>query len=129
MFSDKELNLEENELREQIRMLSGAERQRYAEQEMRSLRRLDRYRQWNLLFFLGAHHFYLGRWVRGLANLLVSLTGIALLMNDGLYRYGALLLAAVLIIEIPQMLNTAHLVHNCNNRIMQDCLNRARESR
>jgi len=126
MFSEKALNLEENELREQIRALPGPVRRRYLELESRSLKRTDRYRLLNLLFFTGVHHFYLRRWIRGLLNLLAFLAGISLVANDDLALYGVLLLVALLIVEIPQMLNARHLVHNCNNRIMQKCLTRAR---
>lgn len=126
MFSGKALNLEENELREQIRALPEDTRRRYLAMESHALKSTRRYQWLNLLFFTGLNHFYLQRWLRGLLNLLVFAGGIALLLTDGLALYGALVLFTLLIAEIPQMLNARHLVHSCNNRIMQRCLNRAR---
>lgn len=126
MFSGKALNLEENELREQIRALPEETRRRYLALESRALKNSRRYQWLNLLFFTGVNHFYLQRWLRGLLNLSVCAAGIGLLLTEGLALYGALMLFTLLIAEIPQMLNARHLVHSCNNRIMQRCLNRAR---
>lgn len=126
MFSGKALNLEENELREQIRALPEETRRRYLALESRALKSTRRYRWLNLLFFTGLNHFYLQRWLRGLFNLLAFVGSIALLLTDEMAVYGGLLLFTLLIVEIPQMLNAGHLVHSCNNRIMQRCLNRAR---
>ncbi|MEX1197621.1 MAG: hypothetical protein WEB57_07160 [Pseudohongiellaceae bacterium] len=126
MFSEKALNLEENELREQIRALPEETRRRYLALESGALKNAGRYQWLNLLFFLGLHHFYLHRWIRGLLNLAVFASSISLLLTDELALYGSLVLVTLLIIEIPQMLNARHLVHSCNNRIMQRCLNRAR---
>lgn len=126
MFSEKALNLEENELREQIRALPDETRRRYLALESRALKSARRYQWLNLLFFVGLNHFYLHRWLRGLLNLLVFVGGISLLLTEELAMYGSLVLATLLIVEIPQMLNARHLVHSCNNRIMQRCLNRAR---
>lgn len=126
MFSEKALNLEESELREQIRALPDDARRRYLAMESRALKSARQYRWLNLLFFVGLNHFYLQRWLRGLFNMLVFITSVGLLLTGELALYGSLLLATLLIIEIPQMLNARHLVHSSNNRIMQRCLNRAR---
>ncbi|MEX0738618.1 MAG: hypothetical protein WD071_04700 [Pseudohongiella sp.] len=125
MFSEKELNLEEHELREQIRSLSGVQRQFYLAQESARLKDPDRYLLLNWLFPLGLHHFYLKRWGRGVINMGLTMAGLALLLGTGERLYGAMLLTAVVFIEIPQLLNARHLVHSQNNRIMAKCLARA----
>jgi hypothetical protein len=129
MFSEKALNLEENEIREQIRALPDDARRRYLMLESRALKSARRYRWLNLLFFTGLNHFYLQRWLRGLLALLTFAGSMTLLLSDGLALYGGLVLVTLVIVEIPQMLNARHLVHSCNNRIMQRCLNRARTGR
>lgn len=126
MFSGKALNLEENELREQIRALPEETRRRYLVLESRALKDARTYQWLNLLFFTGVNHFYLQRWLRGLLNLLVFAGGIGLVLSHGMALYGGLVLFTLLIAEIPQILNARHLVHSCNNRIMQRCLDRAR---
>ena len=70
MFSAKELNLEETELREQVALLDEAARAECARLEQLERRRPGVYLALNLLFFVGAQHFYLRRWGRGALTLL-----------------------------------------------------------
>jgi hypothetical protein len=72
MFSEKELNLEEHQLREQIRRLSPLEKSIYDALEIPRLKMASRYVQLNWLFPLGVHHFYLRRWGRGLLDLFLT---------------------------------------------------------
>lgn len=127
MFSEKELNLEEHELREQIRSLPNNQRQYYMTMESAGLKSPDRYLLLNRLFPLGLHHFYLGRWGRGVVNGGLTTIGLALLLGTDQLVYGLMLLAAMVFIEIPQLLNARHLVHSRNNRIMARCLARAQK--
>lgn len=127
MFSEKELNLEETELREQVSLLSQEEMTRYLALEQSVFKRPGTYAVLNSLFFLGAHHFYLRRWLRGLINLILGITALSLVLGTALL-YGAVILLAMAIVEIPQLLNYEHLVHAYNNRAMRQCLQRARKS-
>ena len=128
MFSETELNLQESELREQIRDLSPAQRAVYGKLETDGLKDASRYLTLNCLFALGVHHFYLGRWLRGTVNLMLTLAGLWLLFFSDTAWYGVLMLIAVVLIEIPQLLNARLLVRNRNNQIMRDCLWLARQS-
>lgn len=127
MFSEKALNLEENELREQVRNLEEEQRQRYRDLEDRLLRRPEFYQRLNWLFPLGLNHFYLHRWVRGGLNLLLTLSGVYLLLASPDIFHGLLVLLSLVLIEIPQLMNSRHLVHSRNNEIMQHCLNQVRD--
>lgn len=127
MFSEKELNLEEHELREQIRSLHDSQRQYYLTLERAKLKSPDRYLLLNRLFPSGLHHFYLGRWGRGIVNSGLTVAGLALLLVTDQVVYGLMLLTAMVFIEIPQLLNARHLVHSRNNRIMARCLARAQK--
>ncbi|HDZ09686.1 TM2 domain-containing protein [Pseudohongiella sp.] len=127
MFSEKELNLEEHELREQIRSLPDHQRQYYLTLESARLKSPDRYLLLNRLFPLGLHHFYLARWGRGIVNGGLTATGLTLLLGTDQVVYGLMLLTAMVFIEIPQLLNARHLVHSRNNRIMARCLARAQK--
>lgn len=124
MFSEKELNLEETELRNRISNLDADQRARYDRLEQDSLKDPAIYLKLNWLFWAGAHHFYLHRWVRGLLNLALSLTGIYLVLSLTNPLIGLLALLAVVIIEIPQLMNARHLVHAFNIRVIQRCLQR-----
>lgn len=125
MFSQKELNLEEHELREQIRSLPDVQRHYYHRLETRRLKSPARYLTLNRLFPLGLHHFYLHRWIRGLINVSLTVSGLIMLVASGQPLYGSMLLLAMVIIEIPQLLNAHHLVHSQNNQTMAACLARA----
>lgn len=127
MFSQKELNLEEHLLREQIRQLSPAELARYDQCEIPRLKQPDVYLVLNLLFPFGVHHFYLQRWGRGVLNLLLTLASIMSASGVNPWEVRNLLLAlmlllAMIIIDLPQLINARLLVHSRNNRIMQFCL-------
>lgn len=126
MFSEKVLNLEEHELREQVRSLSDTQRQYYLQLETAGLKNPDRYLFLNRLFPLGLHHFYLGRWGRGVLNSGLTVAGMVLLGTHQLWS-GLMLLTAVVFIEIPQLLNARHLVHSHNNRVMARSLRRAQK--
>jgi len=127
MFSAKELNLEETELREQVALLGEAARAECARLEQLERRRAGVYLAFNLLFFLGAQHFYLRRWGRGTLTLLAGLAALSLL-QWGDPRYGAGLLLALAIIEIPQLLNYELIVHAFNNRRLRQTLQQLRNS-
>jgi len=122
MFSEKALNLEEHELRELIRALPDAEKQYYHELELARLKDPAHYLKLNWIFPLGFHHFYLQRWGRGALNLGLTALGLILITGTNMFLYGCMVLIAVILIELPQLLNARHLVHSRNNRIMAQCL-------
>lgn len=128
MFSEKELNLEESDLRQQIAALSTAEQERYHRFAAASLKSPATYALLNWLFLLGAHHFYLRRWLRGVINLTLTLIGVYLLITQDARLYAGVLFLAVAIIEVPQLLNYEHIVHAFNNRTMRACLKRAQKA-
>lgn len=128
MFSEKELNLEESDLREQVALLPEEQQHQFRQMTSHLLKSPATYALLNWLFLLGVHHFYLHRWVRGTINLIVSAVGFYLIVAaDGRITGGSLLLA-VAIIEVPQLLNYEHLVHAFNNNVMRQCLRRVGKS-
>jgi TM2 domain-containing membrane protein YozV len=127
MFSEKELNIDETELREQVTLLPEAKREAYRQCELAARKRASTYAALNTLFFLGAHHFYLRRWLRGLIGLSLGVTAASLLVS-GQLLYGCAILLALAIIEIPQLLNYEHLVHAYNNNSMRQCLIRVKKT-
>lgn len=122
MFTEKALNLEEQELREQIRSLSHEQRTRYHHMELQQLKHPGTYLRLNMASPLGLHHFYLRRWGRGLFNLTLTLVALALILSDLLAAYGIMLLLAVILVDIPQLLQARLLVHSYNNHAMAQCL-------
>ncbi|MDO8271459.1 MAG: TM2 domain-containing protein [Gammaproteobacteria bacterium] len=128
MFSEKELNLEETELREQVSLLTPAQHEIYLQMEQSLLKHPGTYATLNWFFLLGLHHFYLRRWPRGIIDLLLSSIALYVLFTTDSPAYGGALLLAVAIIEVPQLLNYEHLVHSHNNQMMRRCLRRIPKS-
>jgi TM2 domain-containing membrane protein YozV len=128
MFSKNELNLDETELREEVSLLAAPQQQIYQGCVRGRFRSAKVYTRLNMLFFLGAHHFYLQRWLRGSMNLILGSSALFLLLLSPDPSYGLALLIALAIVEIPQFLNCDHIVHARNNRSMRDCLQQARNS-
>ncbi|MDP2282922.1 MAG: hypothetical protein Q8L06_02190 [Pseudohongiella sp.] len=131
MFSEKELNLEEHQLREQIRRLTPAEKAIYDALEIPRLKLASTYVMLNWLFPLGVHHFYLRRWGRGLLDLFLTLNIYLSLTRfspwgDPNLLISAMMCLALLSIELPQMLNARLLVHSRNILMMAKCLQSAR---
>lgn len=127
MFSEKELNLEESDLRQQIAGLDAPAQERYHLFASDSLKSPATYALLNWFFLLGAHHFYLHRWVRGLINLTLTAAALYLLITQDARTYAGILFLAVAIIEVPQLLNYELIVHAFNNRAMRACLRRAKK--
>jgi len=128
MFSEKELNLEETELREQVSLLTPAQHEIYLQMEQSLRKHPGTYATLNWFFLLGLHHFYLRRWPRGIIDLLLSSIALYILFTTDSPAYGGALLLAVAIIEVPQLLNYEHLVHSHNNQMMRRCLRRIPKS-
>lgn len=128
MFSEKELNLEESVLREQVIALPHVSQEQFQDLMASSRKSADVYGRLNLLCLLGVHHFYLQRWLRGGLNLLSSIAAIYLLFATSSPAIGLSVLLANIIIEIPQLLNIKHIVHAYNIRVMQQSLDRIRNS-
>ena len=64
------LRLEENELRLRIAALSVEQKRLYYAQELQQIKDPDTYAALNWFFIAGLHHFYLGKWQKGVMNLI-----------------------------------------------------------
>lgn len=120
MSTSERLNDEEEQLRQQIRQLSDEQRKCYFRHEQQRLKDPDTYAVLNYFFLAGLHHFYLGKFARGMVNLVLMLIGILLLKP--LPWLGGGLIVAVLLIELPQLFNAQNIVHRHNNQQIRDLL-------
>lgn len=128
LFLDKEavdteaLRLEENKLREQVAALSVEQKRKYYAQELKHIKDPDTYAALNWIFVMGLHHFYLGKWLRGLINLTLMLVGVLLYFSGMFTLIGAVLVALVFIIELPQLFNSEKIIYQYNNQLMRNIL-------
>ncbi|HEY0731357.1 MAG TPA: hypothetical protein VGD33_02965, partial [Chitinophagaceae bacterium] len=77
----------------------------------------DTYATLNYLFIAGLHHFYLGKWVRGLVNLSIFLFGVLLLFT-GLALAGVFLLIVITVVELKALFKSQTIIQEYNNDIM-----------
>jgi len=105
---------EDERLREIVRNLEDSVRATYFREYNRLLKDPDTYAVLNWFFLAGLHHFYLGKLLRGMINLLIMLLGVALLFSDPLV--GLALITIVVIIELPALFRSQIIVANHNTK-------------
>ena len=79
----------------------------------------DTYAALNWAFLAGLHHFYLGKWQRGLLNLVLMFISAQLYFSTLPPLLGAGAILIVFIIELPQLFNSQQIIHQYNNDLMK----------
>lgn len=118
MRSKEAVQEEEEHLRKLVRELPDDKRLQFFQQVETDLKDPDTYATLNFLFIAGLHHFYLGKWFRGLVNLSIFLLGVILLFTPAVIL-GVFLLLAVTIIELKALFNSQIVVQEYNNDVME----------
>ncbi|HKI60453.1 MAG TPA: hypothetical protein VKA23_05415 [Mariprofundaceae bacterium] len=121
MLTQSEVDAREEELRLTIRELPDAQRKSYFEQAERRLKDPDTYAVLNYLFIAGLHHFYLGRWIRGVVNLAVFGGGVYLMFLDQ-WRNGFIVIGIITALELYALFRSQIIVQHYNNQISQEIL-------
>lgn len=116
------LRQEEEHLRAQIAQLSREQKQYYYALEVAQVKDPDTYAALNWAFIAGLHHFYLGKWQRGLANLIMMIIGGFLYFSHLLPIVGITLVILIFIIELPQLFTSEKIIHQYNNTLMKRLL-------
>jgi len=112
---------EEERLRLAVRALSDSARSEFYTQFEQQVKDPDTYAVLNYLFISGLHHFYLGKWQRGLFNLCVFVAAIVFMFNDLLWL-GTMILTAITIAELYALFRAQLIVQDHNNRVMREVL-------
>lgn len=105
---------QEEQIRKQIRMLSDTQRQAYYKQASRQIKDPDTYATLNYIIFAGLHHFYLGRWGRGLINIVVFAVGILLVYLHQI-EAGIAFIVGIIVFELYEMFRSQVIVKHYNN--------------
>ncbi len=119
---EKSLRQEEEQLREQITQLNSEQKKSYYALEVAQVKDPDTYAALNWAFLAGLHHFYLGKWQRGLLNLVLMLIGALFYLSHLPPLLGAGVILLVFIIELPQLFNSQQIIHQYNNGVMKRLL-------
>ncbi|MFC1537070.1 TM2 domain-containing protein [Pseudomonadota bacterium] len=120
-LKQREVDAREEELRLEARELLDEQRKAYFEQTERRLKDPDTYAVLNYLFIAGLHHFYLGRWFRGLINLAVFSGGIYLMYLDQ-WKNGFIVIGIITALELYALFRSQIIVKHYNNRISEEIL-------
>ena len=119
---------EEERIRTAVRELPDEARKQYYEQLERHLRDPDTYAVLNW-FFVGLHHMYLGRWLRGLLNVCLIILALAMIFASGsgaAIVTGFVVLLAVAAVELLQLFRSQTIVADYNNQQAQCLLRQLR---
>lgn len=121
-MTETSLRQEEEQIREQISQLNAGQKKQYYALEVAQVKDPDTYATLNWAFLAGLHHFYLGKWQRGLINLLLMCIGAILFFSHLLPWLGGAMIVLVFLIEIPQLFNSQKIIHQYNNELMKRLL-------
>ena len=115
------LDKEEDSLRSTVTGLQPEHRKYYYELERTKIKDPDTYAALNYIVIGGLHHFYLGKWLFGLLNLIGTLVGFMTFTIGGWA-----LIVFVLVIELPQLFRSQSIVKRWNNAVMAETLRETR---
>jgi len=109
----------EESIRQLVRELPETTRAAFYRETEKQLKDPDTYATLNYLFIAGLHHFYLGKWARGVINISVFVFGIILAFISA-PRYGVAVIIAITIFELYALFRSQIIVQDYNNRIMEE---------
>ncbi|SEM91363.1 TM2 domain-containing protein [Nitrosomonas marina] len=117
-LSEQDVLDEEERLRKCVRDLPDDKRLAFHQQTEKQLKDPDTYATLNYIFIAGLHHFYLGKWIRGLLNISIFVTGIFMLFTP-LALIGILIMVLVSVIELYALFRSQVIVQAHNNAVME----------
>jgi len=121
MLKQNEVDAREEEIRLVVRELSDEQRKTFYERAEKELKDPDTFAVLNYLFIAGLHHFYLGRWLRGLINLAVFGGGIYLMVLEQ-WKNGLIVIGIITLLELYALFRSQIIVKHYNNRISAEIL-------
>lgn len=121
MLKQTTVDAQEEQIRQQVNNLPDAAREQFYLKFKQQVKDPDTYAVLNWCFFAGAHHFYLGAWLRGIINLLVAAVGIVLLFSP-LWLAGIVMLVLLSAAEMWTLFHSQIIVQDYNNQLMQKIL-------
>ena len=117
-MDDSSLRAREDALRQSVSELPEDARKQYYQLELELIKDPDTYAVLNYFFAAGLHHFYLGKTLRGMINLVLMLIGLATLSSIGIF-----VILLVIVIELPQLFRNQKIITEHNITVMEDVIN------
>ncbi len=106
---------EEDAIRDTLAALGPEQRKAYYRLSENRIKDPDTYATVNYFLVCGLHHFYLGKWVRGAANLTAFLAGVIFLFSPAPI-VGVGVIAAIVAVELPALFMSQSIVRDHNNK-------------
>jgi hypothetical protein len=121
MRDDREIEREEDRLRDAVARLPPERRRALYEKARSRIKDPDTYAALNWSLPAGLHHFYLGRAGRGAATLAGFLAGLVLIVSSAV-ALGLFLVLGILALETWELLRAQAIVRRHNNRVTRQLL-------
>jgi TM2 domain-containing membrane protein YozV len=115
LLSNDEVEQQEEALRKEIMMLSDESKIIFYSTVKKKIKDPDTYAALNWFFVAGLHHFYLGKWIRGLFDLITFILGLALIIA-GHVEIGLALIFVISIIELWALFRSQIIIQDLNNQ-------------
>lgn len=125
MLKQQDVEAEEDRLRSVANSLPSEERKAFYREASRAVKDPDTYAALNWFFLTGLHHFYLGRWGKGLLDLGLFLVGVVIMFTHS-FLLGLGLILAIVVIEFWALFRSQVIVQDWNNQIYHQLLKRYR---
>lgn len=129
MLDKTTVNQEEEAIRLAIREFPDETRARIYADITASLRDPDTYAVLNYSLVAGLHHFYLGKYLRGVLEFAGFLLGVYLIYRGGveagghmIMYFGIALVAVLIVVELMELFRAQIVVQDYNNRISRQVL-------
>ncbi|WP_020592395.1 TM2 domain-containing protein [Kiloniella laminariae] len=119
MLSKEEVLAREEKLRKQVRDLPDDQRLSFFRETEKRLKDPDTYATLNYIFIAGLHHFYLGKWGRGIANITIFLIAVIFLFTGNI-ALGVLVFLVITAFELFELFRSQLIVQHYNNDVMED---------
>lgn len=105
---------EENRYRDVVLELPDDRKKEFYKLSMKRIKDPDTYATLNWFFIAGLHHFYLGKFVRGIINLTFFVVGI-LIIFTGYAIIGYMMLIFIIAVELWALFRSQIIIKHFNN--------------
>ncbi|WP_024951155.1 MULTISPECIES: hypothetical protein [Cobetia] len=121
MLNKAAVSLEEERLRSEINQLDSEQRKEFYSKAKERLKDPDTYAVLSWSAVLGLHHFYLGKWQRGVFDILAMCLGLYLLFYLESWL-GLAIIIIIFIFELWQLFRSQVIIRDWNNTIYRHIL-------
>ena len=121
MLSQIKVDESEELLRKEIQQLSEEDRKLFYKTVKDRIKDPDTYAALNWFFITGIHHFYLGKWLAGLIDLLSFVVAIAIMIY-GYPFVGIAVIVIVSVLELWALFRAQIIVQDWNNKVQRSVL-------